>query len=159
MWSREFLCEEGSLMNSLIRKPLRLIDLETYKVGFQVIQSLDGLWSSCIHFFPDEDALSASSVKDGETVVEQVNDVDVIMIHGQDDFNEWEYAAESAIAVIEELGFQVNNKSHYFDVIFTETNEDSDIPKQRYERAICDGLDFKLIKKDGDSGTIPVNSH
>lgn len=107
----------------------QLFVIDNYAIEMGAIQNPDGVWELVLQLFNQPDTEHESN-----TPPEQV-----FMIHGKMTYDQWEYALDEGLNIIESLGFSVN-QDHEFDVLFW--NNDTQVH------------DFKLAKFDGDQFNI-----
>lgn len=126
-------------------KTFRVSEILDYQINFYIVQNLDNSWVPCYQFVPTAENPLLGIVRNKEVLpsigtVEKVNDLDTVLIYSKDKFSEWEYAAEAAIETVDNFGFLIDDKKHYFDVMFWNEGKTARVSKN----ASYSGQDFKL---------------
>jgi hypothetical protein len=100
---------------------IRVMEVADYDVDFQVVQHSDFTWSYYLEFYPMEGGerlIEENQFVDGVGVIDLVENVTGLLIPGKERYEQWEYAAETAIDIIELLGFDVYSGAHQFEIAF-----------------------------------------
>lgn len=124
-------------------KRFKIVEFSAYEISFQVIQDIKKQWLFCLQFYPNVNnvGLIDTSMFSDLGSIEKVDDLDTLLIYGQEGYTQWEYCAEAALDTIESLGFPVYEQPHNFDVIFWDLENSCRV----YEKGRCNGKDFKIV--------------
>lgn len=130
---------------ALPSKIINVLELSDYTVDFQIIQNLSLNWIFNLQIFPsvDNSKMGEDEHIPGIGYIKKI-EADAALLYSREFYTKWEYAAETAIDVIEGLGFNVDLDIHFFDVIFWDSNKQERVIK----KGMSDGLDFKLVKEN-----------
>jgi len=129
---------------ALPAKIFNVIELADYTIDFQIIQNPNQNWTYCLQIFPSP--YSPESLDENEYVpelgyVKKIKEVDAGLLYGREYYTQWEYAAETAMDIIELLGFRVTDEVHYFDICFW----NNDTHERVIKKGMSDSLEFKLV--------------
>ena len=119
----------------------KTVEITNYEIDFQLLQNLSKQWTYSLNIFvknkaeDSEDSLLIKNIKDNTVI-----DANCVILHGRSFYTQWEYAAESALDIIEMLGFEVEDQEHLFNVFFWDTETLTHVSKI----GLFDGNDFKL---------------
>jgi hypothetical protein len=127
-------------------KTYNVIELADYSVDFQIVQNPNKSWTYCLQIFPEKN--NPGILDNDEFIpelghVKKMKEADAVLLYGREHYTNWEYAGESALDIIELLGFRVNEEIHYFDVCFW----DAETHERKTKKGMSDGLEFKLVQQ------------
>lgn len=122
----------------------RILEITDFDIDFQILQDQDGMWSFYIEIYPQqggEHLLHQDQYIENIGNIELVEQVDGVIIPGKEKYTQWEYAAETAVDVIELLGFVTHTQTHVFEIGFW-----NNFSKTR-DKCLgqFDGNDFRLV--------------
>lgn len=128
-------------------KTFNLIELNNYIIDFQVIQLPAKPWVFSLHIFPqsEEGLIEENDHVEGMGIAHKIKDVNTVIIYSRESYSQWEYAAESALDIIETLGFTIDENNHHaFRVVFWDEATQQAQPKT----AIFKDNEVRLVKDE-----------